>query len=182
MDDLLVDTEEQYGHPWLVYLARFLSCSSASTEIDGTLHRIPLPLQNDLIDHHLGSKGTGILMGLAFISLLRAYANGGSSLTGLEAISDGVGTFRRAEAPKCAKDARHHVVHPRRSSLLGVSFPRHGPTPIPFYVGYPTVVSQEAMYVFGGARHRPGQLLHALVATMMILYTGGNTCLTASRS
>ena len=34
-------------------------------------------------------------MGLAFISLLRSFANGGSSLTGLEAISNGVSSFRR---------------------------------------------------------------------------------------
>ena len=32
-------------------------------KIAGTLNRIPLPLQKDLIDHHLGSKGTGVLMG-----------------------------------------------------------------------------------------------------------------------
>ncbi len=37
-------------------------------------------------------------MGLAFLSLLRAYANGGSSLTGLEAISNGVASFRRPES------------------------------------------------------------------------------------
>ena len=35
-------------------------------------------------------------MGLAFISLLRSFANGGSSLTGLEAISNGVSSFQTA--------------------------------------------------------------------------------------
>ena len=70
-----------------------------SKKIAGTLHRIPLPsATKDLIGHHLGTQGTGVLMGLAFISLLRAYANGGSSLTGLEAISNGVASFGRPES------------------------------------------------------------------------------------
>ena len=47
---------------------------------------------------HLGTPGHGLLMGLAFITLLRAFANGGSSLTGLEAISNGVSSFRRPES------------------------------------------------------------------------------------
>jgi hypothetical protein len=38
-------------------------------------------------------------MGLAFLTLLRAYANGGSSLTGLEAISNGVGVFADPSRP-----------------------------------------------------------------------------------
>ena len=42
-------------------------------------------------------------MGLAFISLLRAYAKGGSSLTGLEAISNGVASFRRPESSNARK-------------------------------------------------------------------------------
>ena len=56
----------------------------------GSLPVIPTPPAHDLVGGTLGSPGTGALYGLAFISLLRAYANGGSSLTGLEAISNGV--------------------------------------------------------------------------------------------
>ena len=36
----------------------------------------------------------GLLSAAAIFILLRAFANGGSSLTGLEAIADGVGLFR----------------------------------------------------------------------------------------
>jgi hypothetical protein len=61
----------------------------------GTLHHIPLPPHNEIFGGHLGTPGSGWLMGLAFITLLRSFANGGSSLTGLEAISNGVGSFRR---------------------------------------------------------------------------------------
>ncbi len=64
----------------------------------GTLHAIPLPPPEHLYGGKIGSPGSGWLMGLAFISLLRSFANGGSSLTGLEAISNGVSSFRRPEA------------------------------------------------------------------------------------
>jgi Amino acid permease len=67
-------------------------------EFAGTLHRLPTPPAHLLVNGILGHKGSGLLMGLAFISLLRAYANGGSSLTGLEAISNGVASFRRPES------------------------------------------------------------------------------------
>jgi len=145
-----------------------------SKKIAGSLHRIPLPLQNDLIDHHLGAKGTGVLMGLAFISLLRAYANGGSSLTGLEAISNGVASFRRPESP----NARKTLV--TMSSilaflLLGITFLAAWTHAIPYEKGSPTVVSQEVLDVFGG--HGLGHIIYYLVllATILILYTGGNT-------
>src|SRR6202046_3307994 len=61
----------------------------------GALHHVPLPPDSEIFGGHLGTPGEGWLMGLAFITLLRAFANGGSSLTGLEAISNGVGSFRR---------------------------------------------------------------------------------------
>ena len=54
----------------------------------------------------IGTPGDGWLMGLAFIFLLRSFANGGSSLTGLEAISNGVSSFRKPEA----KHARQVLV------------------------------------------------------------------------
>jgi amino acid transporter len=61
-------------------------------KIVGTLHLIPQPATHLLVEGRLGHQGNGLLMGLAFLTLLRAYANGGASLTGLEAISNGVGS------------------------------------------------------------------------------------------
>jgi amino acid transporter len=145
-----------------------------SRKLAGTLHRIPLPLQKDLIDGRLGSKGTGILMGLAFISLLRAYANGGSSLTGLEAISNGVASFRRPES----SNARKTLI--TMSSvlaflLLGTTLLAAWTHAIPYAAGSPTVVSQEVLDVFGA--QGVGHVIYytVLLATILILYTGGNT-------
>ena len=50
----------------------------------------------------------------------------------------------------------------------------------PFKLGYPTVISQEAGIVFGSAGHFMFWVVQA--ATALILYTGGGTSSTASRS
>jgi hypothetical protein len=136
----------------------------------GNLHRIPLPPHKEIFGGTLGTPGHGLLMGLAFITLLRAFANGGSSLTGLEAISNGVGSFRRPTA-----------VHARQTLVvmssvlaflvLGTTLLARWTHAVPYAAGSPTVVSQEVQAVFGrGAIYFIVQL-----ATLLILYTGGNT-------
>ncbi|MHB2027682.1 MAG: amino acid permease [Acidimicrobiales bacterium] len=140
----------------------------------GTLHMIPQPAVHLLVDGRLGHQGNGLLMGLAFLTLLRAYANGGSSLTGLEAISNGVGSFRRPES----KHARSTLVV--MSSILaflliGVTLLAAWTHALPYAAGSPTVVSQEVLDIFGG--HGVGHVIFYLVqfSTLLILYTGGNT-------
>ena len=127
-----------------------------------------------LVEGHLGHQGNGLLMGLAFISLLRAYANGGSSLTGLEAISNGVASFRRPESP----NARKTLVTMScilAFLLLGTTLLASWTHAIPYAAGSPTVVSQEVIDVFGARGF--GHAIYFIVqfATMMILFTGGNT-------
>jgi hypothetical protein len=113
-------------------------------------------------------------MGLAFISLLRSFANGGSSLTGLEAISNGVSSFEKPEA----KHARQTLVAMSSTLaflVLGVTLLAHWTHAVPYAIGSPTVVSQEVKAVFGTSPF--GHFLFYLVqlATMLVLYTGGNT-------
>ncbi|NEE08957.1 DNA-binding protein, partial [Streptomyces sp. SID7499] len=45
----------------------------------------------------LGDPGNGWLHGASLFIVLRAFANGGSSLTGLEAISNGISAFREPQ-------------------------------------------------------------------------------------
>ncbi len=143
-------------------------------EFAGTLHRLPLPPAHLLVNGILGHKGSGLLMGLAFISLLRAYANGGSSLTGLEAISNGVASFRRPESPNARKTL---VVMSSVLGflLIGVSLLASWTHAIPYGAGYPTVLGQEVLDVFGASG--VGHIIYytVLAATILILYTGGNT-------
>ena len=125
---------------------------------------------SEIFGGHLGTPGEGLLMGLAFITLLRAFANGGSSLTGLEAISNGVGSFRRP----ASVHARQTLVV--MSSLLaflvlGTSLLAKWTHAVPYASGSPTVVSQEVQAVFG----RGFFYFVVQLATLLILYTGGNT-------
>ncbi len=130
----------------------------------------PIPAHNLIYGGKFGVSGHGLLLGLGFIFLLRSFANGGSSLTGLEAISNGVSSFRRPEA----KHARQTLV--LMSSVLaflvfGVTLLARFTHAVPFAAGSPTVVSQEAQAVFGR-----GFIYYLVqIATMLILYTGGNT-------
>ena len=118
--------------------------------------------------------GSGFLMGATVFILLKAFANGGSSLTGLEAISNGVGSFRPPEGP----NARRVLVTMSiilGFLVLGVSLLAHITHAIPFKNGSPTVLSQEAKLVFGTGGF--GHLMFWIVqlVTLLILYTGGNT-------
>jgi amino acid transporter len=140
----------------------------------GQLHHIPLPPTNEMYDGRFGHPGSGWLMGLAFISLLRSFANGGSSLTGLEAISNGVSSFRRPEA----KHARQTLVI--MSSVLaflvlGVTLLARWTHAVPYAIGSPTVVSQEVKAVFGSGPFGHFLFLVVQLATVLVLYTGGNT-------
>jgi amino acid transporter len=143
-------------------------------EFLGTLHQIPVPKPSLLVEGHLGHSGSGILMGLAFVTLLRAYANGGSSLTGLEAISNGVASFRKPESVH-ARETLIVMASVLGFLLLGTTLLAHWTHALPFAAGTPTVVSQEVSAVFGATG--TGHIIFLVVqfATVAILYTGGNT-------
>jgi amino acid transporter len=123
---------------------------------------------------HVGVSGTGILYGASFIIILRSFANGGSSLTGLEAISNGVGAFREPTS----RNARQTLVI--MSSVLaflvlGVTLIAHWTHAVPYVSGSPTVVSQEVRYVLGTSPIAKFLFYLVQFATVLILYTGGNT-------
>ena len=143
-------------------------------EFAGTLHTVKMPAVHLLVGGHLGTKGSGILMGLAFVTLLRAYANGGSSLTGLEAISNGVASFRKPESLH-ARQTLIVMASVLGFLLLGTTLLAHWTHAMPFAAGTPTVVSQEVSAVFGASG--AGHIIFLVVqfATVAILYTGGNT-------
>ncbi len=117
---------------------------------------------------------SGLIEFAAITAILRGVANGGSSLTGLEAISNSIGAFRRPEA----RNGRVTLVI--MSSVLGflvlgVTFLAHWSHAAPYTAGSPTVVAQVTGWVFG--RHGIGEALRdvVLIATILILFTGGNT-------
>ncbi len=143
-------------------------------EVMGTLHQIPLPPPGEVYGGKIGHPSSGLLYGLAFVSLLRSFANGGSSLTGLEAISNGVSSFRRPEA----RHARQTLVVMSCTLgflVLGVTLLAKWTHAVPYAQGSPTVVSQEVKAVFGTSPVGHLGFYVVQLATMLILYTGGNT-------
>jgi amino acid transporter len=139
----------------------------------GQLHTHPLPSDHTL-GYTVGHPGSGLLMGLAFITLLRSFANGGSSLTGLEAISNGVGSFRKPESVN-ARITLVIMSSVLAFLVLGVTLLAHWTHAVPYESGTPTVVSQEVHYVLGNGLVGRALYYVVLFATMLILYTGGNT-------
>ncbi len=122
----------------------------------------------------LGHPGGGLLMGASLFIMLRAFANGGSSLTGLEAISNGVSAFRQPQGP----NARRTLVIMSvilGTLVLGVSTLAWQTHAMPYASGSPTVLAQEAHLVFGGSAFGNAMFTFVQVATALILYTGGNT-------
>jgi amino acid transporter len=112
-----------------------------------------------------------ISIGLIYM-LAKAFANGGSSLTGIEAVSNAVGALRPPEG----RNARQILV--TQGSIVafliaGISWLAHITHAIPYLAGYPTVLAQEANVVFGSGGHFMYFVVQA--ATALILFTGGNT-------
>jgi len=138
----------------------------------GQLNTHPINVSGALSGpNHLSS---GLFAGAGLFVVLRAFANGGSSLTGLEAISNGVANFRSPQG----KNARKTLVS--MSSVLGflvlgVSFLAWRTHAVPYLLGSPTVLSQEAKYVFGNTLFGKICFYFIQAATMVILYTGANT-------
>ncbi len=117
---------------------------------------------------------SNLTFGVIVFTFLRAFANGGASLTGIEAVSDAVGGFRPPEG----RNARQVLV--TEGLILGflvagISWLAHATHATPRTTGYPTVLAQEADLIFGHTF--VGQILFYLVqaATALILYTGANT-------
>jgi amino acid transporter len=122
----------------------------------------------------IGNAGNGLFYGAALFKVLQAFASGGTAVTGVEAISDGVPAFRAPEW----KHARQTLV--MMGSILAVMFLGLSVLAArmhvaPHHNGAPTVISEVGRLVFGtGAA---GQVLfYALQAsTMLILVLAANT-------
>jgi amino acid transporter len=141
-------------------------------ELIGNLHAYDPTALHGAYEIH--SNSSGLLTGAMIFVLLKAFANGGASLTGIEAVSDAVGAFKPPEG----RNARKVLI--TEGAILGIliagiSWLAHSTKATPYKAGYPTVIAQEAQAIFGGSfiGHALFYLLQA--ATMLILYTGGNT-------
>jgi amino acid transporter len=120
----------------------------------------------------------GLLTFSAIFILLRAFANGGSSLTGLEAISDGVALFK---VPEDVNARRTLVIMSSLlgSLVLGVSWFAQRIHAMPYNGGTPTVISQIAKVALGNGTGGKIFFVFVQTATMLILFAGANTTYSA---
>jgi amino acid transporter len=128
-----------------------------------------------------GTVGIGTHSGLiafgALYIMARAFANGGSSLTGIEAVSNAVSALR-------APEGRHarQILAAQGSTvaflIAGISWLAHVTHATPYLAGFPTVLAQEARAVFGPTQAGQVMFFSLQVATAAILFTGGNTSFT----
>ena len=119
-------------------------------------------------------SGNGLVMGATVLVLLRAFANGGSSLTGVEAISNTVDVFRKPQG-RNARRVLTAMATTLGLLLAGVAYLAHVTHAAPFVAEYPSVLSQVARAVFGNGTI--GNILYFLVqaSSAAILFTGANT-------
>jgi amino acid transporter len=122
------------------------------------------------VGHHV----SGLFTFGAIYILGRAFANGGSSLTGIEAVSNAVSALRPPEG----RNARQILV--TQGSIVafliaGISWLAHITHAVPYVSGVPTVVSQEASLVFGPSAIGRGLFFLVQAGAITILFTGGNT-------
>ena len=123
-------------------------------------------------------EAQGLLTISAIFILLRAFANGGSSLTGLEAISDGVALFK---VPEDVNARRTLVIMSTilGSLVLGVSWFAQRIHALPYESGTPTVISQIAKVALGDGPAGRIFFIFVQAATMLILFAGANTTYSA---
>jgi amino acid transporter len=137
-------------------------------------------LLGDLPQHSVTSAGSSPvvnqqLVGFALVFvLLRAFANGGSSLTGLEAISNGISVFGKPEGINARKTliAMSCILGTLVAGISWLAFHTHAH---PFTTGTPTVIAQVTQAVFGASPIGHALFLVVQFATMLILWTGANT-------
>jgi amino acid transporter len=120
--------------------------------------------------HH----GNGLVMGATILVLLRAFANGGSSLTGVEAISNTVNVFRKPQSVN-ARRVLTAMACILGLLLAGVGYLTYATHAAPYLDEYPSVLSQVARAVFGKGAIGNGMYILLQVSTAAILYTGANT-------
>jgi amino acid transporter len=143
-------------------------------EIFGSLPRVHIPPGADVYGAHVSHTTSSLItFGMIFV-LLRAFANGGSSLTGIEAVSNAVSAFKPPEG----LNARKVLVTEGAilgTLVAGISWLAHVTHATPYVSGVPTVLSQEAKVIFGHSFAGTAMWVIVQAATALILYTGGNT-------
>ena len=119
-------------------------------------------------------QGNGLIMGASILILLRAFANGGTSLTGVEAIADAVNVFRKPQGPN-ARRVLTRMACILGFLLVGVIYLVHATHATPYIAEYPSMLSEVGRAVFGNGLIGNAMYLLLQTASAAILFFGANT-------
>ncbi len=123
-------------------------------------------------------QAQGLLSFAAFLYLLKAFANGSASLTGIEAVSDSVPLFRNPQHSN-AKKILTFMSLALGTLIIGIAWLAKQTQAIPYEDGTPTVISLVAKAALGEGVVGSSLFLLTQLGTMLILFAGANTCFNA---
>jgi amino acid transporter len=168
---------KEAGRPFAV-ATYFFVIMIGLTIVTGVIREILWGLPTYDAQHIAGAvpvhQGNGLVMGATILVLLRAFANGGSSLTGVEAISNTVNVFRKPQGLNARRVLTVMAVI-LGFLLAGVAYLAFVTRATPYVAGFPSVLSQIGRTVFGGGVIGDFLFLLVQASTAAILFTGGNT-------
>jgi amino acid transporter len=116
----------------------------------------------------------GLYLGAGAFLLAKAYASGGAAVTGVEAISNGVSSFREP----ASRNARQTLVYMGSGlavMFLGISLLASQIEVVPFELGTPTVLAQIGEAVYGTGATGAVLSFSLQAATLLILVLAANT-------
>ncbi|MGH8981146.1 MAG: amino acid permease [Acidimicrobiales bacterium] len=123
---------------------------------------------------HAGPAGPGLLLGASLFLFLRGFANGGSAMTGMEAISNAVTVFKEPQV-RNARTTLMLMAGTIGALFLAVSVLAALTHAIPFLSGTPTVLSEIGHLTFGGTAIGSVAFYSLQFSTALILILGANT-------
>ncbi len=120
----------------------------------------------------------GLITFAAILMILKAFANGSASLTGLEAVSDSVPLFK---SPEHINARRTFVIMAATLGFLvvGIGWLAYHTLAVPYIEGTPTVISLVAKAALGDSVLSEIFFFVVQAGTMLILFAGANTCYSA---
>lgn len=123
-------------------------------------------------------QSQGLLSLAAVLLILKAFANGSASLTGLEAISDSVALFKEPEHHNARKTLMLMSLT-LAALIVGIAWLANATVAIPYQSGTPTVISLVAAASLGESIFGQSFYYFVQASTTFILFAGANTCFNA---
>ncbi|MGH9298687.1 MAG: amino acid permease [Acidimicrobiales bacterium] len=156
---------------FLASMAALMVAGFARLLVSGHLHQFALKAHGHV---QVGHAGGGLLLGAGVFLFLRGFANGGSAMTGMEAISNAVPVFKDP-AVRNARTTLFLMASILGAMFVSVSILAALSHAVPFTHGTPTVLSELGGTIFGPSGIGRFGYYFLQFSTALILILGANT-------